>query len=157
MAEQFPLTFPINFGEEPEEGVEAGAVQLSSSTPVAATVPVGATGVDFAKFVFNGNGSDALLNSLTLKRVGVGAASDFENVYIYQGNDRLTSGRSVGSSSNEVTFTNLGVTVPTAGSVTLTVVADIATGAASGNENAFQIPEQIRAAAPEFWELTIDS
>ena len=108
------------------------SVALASDTVAAKTVPATASHVEFAKFAFSGN---ATITGLVLTRGGVGSTSDFDNVYLYDGNNRLTNGRTVNSSTNQVTFTGLSVAV--SGSKTLTVVADVS--ATAGNTDNFRI------------------
>jgi len=108
-------------------GVTGGlTVALSSTTPASATVPSNATGVVFTKFdVSASSEGDVVINGLTVKRTGVGAYSDLSKVYIYEGNTRLTSGRTINSSTNEAIFTNMNYTVPAGTTKTLSIVADI--------------------------------
>ncbi len=114
------------------------AVSLSASTPAGATLPQKATGVEFLKFNVT-SGSDTTLNDLVLHRIFVGAAGDFANVYVYDGNTRLTSGRTVASDSNKVIFSNLKVALAAGQTKTLTVVADLSTSPA-GNDG-FEVVE----------------
>ncbi len=78
-----------------------------------------------------------MVNAVTVKRVGAGATADFSNVYLYEGGSRLTSGRSVNSSSHEANFTGLNLSVD--GVKTLTISADIAAGATAANRNGFNV------------------
>lgn len=99
--------------EEEEEEPPAGVltVALSAATPAASILPDESMAV-FAKFSFaNGEEEDITINSLKLKRTGVGATSDLENVYLYAGAVRLTSGRSVSSATNYTEFSSLNFTV----------------------------------------------
>lgn len=113
-----------------------GSVTVSAApnmTP-ASTVPKGATNVPFLKFtISNGGSSAATVTGVTVTRSGAGATTDFSNVYLYQGSSRLTSGRSVNSSTNQAVFNGLNITVPAMGSVTLDVLADMSTTAGAGN------------------------
>lgn len=111
------------------------ALSLAAGNPLAQAVPKGATGVAFLRFNVAGSGT---LDSLVFKRVGVGATADFgsNGVYLYEGNSRLTSGRTVNSTTHEVQFLNLALQV--SGVRTLTLVADIAGAATTGNRSAFQ-------------------
>lgn len=122
-------------------------VALSGDTPATATVPMGATNVVFTKFVVTAGGdADAKINYLTVTRYGMGVAGDFENVYLYDGATRLTSGRSINSSTNQATFTGLNLTIPKGTSKILTISGDIkaysgtpGAGATSGNYNGLRI------------------
>lgn len=109
---------------------------LASDNPASATLPKGASAVAILKFNVSGNGT---LNDLTFKRKGVGATADFASAgfYVYEGGTRLTSGKSLNSTTHEVSFVNLGLAV--AGTRTLTLVADVATGATAGSSNYFEL------------------
>lgn len=112
-----PVTFTIDV-----EGVSTGdvTVSLASDTPTGTTLPRGASGVEMAKFKFVGTGT---VNSLKIHRYGVGNTAAFSNVYLYQGDERLTNGRSISSSSNMAEFNNIGFEV--SGTEYVTVVADL--------------------------------
>lgn len=112
-------------------------VALSSMTPAAAAIPTGAVNVPYTKVNVTAATDGAItINSITFTRSGIGSANDFTNVYLYDGATRLTTGRSVNSSTNKVTFTGLNYTVPAGSTKTLTLTADINT---SGNNDAFGI------------------
>lgn len=118
-------TNPVNTGS----GV---MVSLASDTPAAMSVPSNATKVAFTKVNFTAsNDGDTVINGVVVKRTGVGASTDISKVYIYDGNTRLGSGRTVSASTNEATFTNLGLTIPKGTTKTLTITADISNGAAN--------------------------
>jgi len=124
-----PVTFTIDV-----EGVSTGdvTISLASDTPTGTTVPKGSQGVEMAKFKFVGEGT---INSLTIHRYGVGAANAFDNVYLYEGNTRLTNGRSVSTATHEVEFNNIGFEV--SGTDYLTVVADF--DIAADGQHGFEI------------------
>lgn len=124
--------------------VPSGSLMVStaSGTSASATVPKGATNVNFLKFMITNSGSSsANVTSVTVHRSGAGATTDFSNVYLYQGSSRLTSGRSVNSSTNDAVFTGLNVSVPASGSVTLDVLADLASGATAGNVHSLGVSQ----------------
>ncbi|MCE9517941.1 peptidoglycan-binding protein, partial [Candidatus Nomurabacteria bacterium] len=98
------------------------AVALASDTPAASSFIVTASGVEFAKYAFTGNGT---VTSVKLMRTGVSSSSTVSNVYLYDGATRLTDGASIGS-DNTVTFNSLSGLFTVAGSKTITVVADTA-------------------------------
>ena len=108
-------------------------VSLSSDTPAAMTVPSNATQVPFTKVNLTAsNDGDTVINGIVVKRTGVGASTDISKVYIYDGSTRLGSGRTISASTNEATFTNLGLVITKGTTKTLTITADIANGV-SGN------------------------
>lgn len=122
--------------------VPTGAVVVSNAAGLAASayVPKAATNVPFLKFnVTNNSGTTGVVTQVTVKRTGAGSVSDISNVYLFQGPARLTSGRTVNSSTNEAVFSGLNISVPAYGSVTLDVLGDIASGASAGNQHAFGV------------------
>ncbi len=131
----------INQDKNLSTGSAAGlSVSKASDSPMGATLPLGAMGVNFVKFnVMNGGSSAAMLSSLTVMRSGPGYASDFDAVYVYRGSERLTTGRSINSSSNEATFSGLNLSIPAGGSVSLWIAGDISTSAFAGNVNALSV------------------
>ncbi len=116
------------------------SASLSSSSPAATTLPKGATGVVLVKLdVRNGGSSAAVVDSLTVRRSGPGAASDFSAVYVYNDNNRLTTGRTINSSTNEASFSGLGLSLAAGESKSLSIVADIASSVGAGNVSAFSV------------------
>jgi len=112
------------------------ALSLASDNPMSQALPKGATGVPFLKFNVAGSGT---LDSLVFKRVGIGATADFgsNGIYLYEGSTRLTSGRTLNSTTHEVTFVNLALAVN--GVRTLTLEVDTASAGTTGNHSAFQL------------------
>lgn len=127
-------------GEEEEAADGTLTVALASDTPAAASYPSTASGLEFLKFKLTA-GSDAAVDvtSITLHRTGVGNTTDFQSVYLYDGDERLTSGRTVNSSTNEVEYNSLSIEVPAGSSKTITVVADASQGV--GGNHAFEVTE----------------
>ncbi|MFZ5391719.1 MAG: hypothetical protein ACOZAR_00810 [Patescibacteria group bacterium] len=115
-----PISFPITVS-----GTSTGdvTISLASDTPRGETLPQGATGVAMTKFKLIGTGT---ISSLKVHRFGVGSTDAIDNVYLYEGDKRLTNGRSVSSSSQMVEFNNLNYSV--SGTEYLTVVADFVNG-----------------------------
>lgn len=116
------------------------SVALASDTPAGATVARGSAGVELVKVgVTASSDGNVILNSLKFHRIGVGTASDFSNVYLYDGTDRLTSGRSINTSSNEAQFNNLNLDIGAGETMYLTVKGDVAAGAAIADEHALEL------------------
>lgn len=114
--------------------------QAAADMPSAMTLTKGAMGVNMAKFTLKNNGStDATVNSLTVKRVGPGATTDFSAVYVYEGASRLTTGRTINSSTNEAIFTGLNLVLKGGETRTLWVAADVSTTAAASNVHHFEV------------------
>ncbi|MCR4311798.1 MAG: hypothetical protein NUV56_00800, partial [Candidatus Uhrbacteria bacterium] len=114
-------------------------ISLSSSTSAGSTVPKGANAVEVLSFDVEAGSEDATLDTLALELVGVGATSAISNVYLYEGNDRLTDARSVNASTRMVSFSSLGLEVGAGDERTFTVRIEIATGATAGDEIQFAI------------------
>lgn len=112
------------------------ALALASDNPAGITVPKSVSGAEFMKFTVSGKGT---LTGLTFKRKGIGATADFASTgfYLYEGNARLTSGRSINSTTHEVSFLNLALAID--GTRTLSLKADISSSATAGNISYFEL------------------
>ncbi len=121
--------------------VSGGAltVSLSTQTPVAGSIPQGATGVVFTCWDFKAGASAVVIKSLSVHRVGPGAETAFNNVYLYRGDTRVTTGRSINSDSQTAEFSNINQTVAAGENMKLCLVADIATAGANGGVHAFEL------------------
>jgi hypothetical protein len=117
-------------------------VSLASDTPAAQTVPKNAASVSMAKFNLTAGSASALVTGLAIRRQGVGATSDFSNVYLYDGNgNRLTTGRTINSSTNVVEFHALNINVAAGATYSLVMVGDFSTPDATGGQHAFEITD----------------
>jgi hypothetical protein len=115
-------------------------VKLASDTPAGATIAAGSAGVELVKVAATASSDgNVILDSLTFHRIGVGTAANFSNVYLYEGTNRLTSGRSINTTSNEAQFNNLNLDIDAGETRYFTVKGDVATGAAVGNEHALEL------------------
>ncbi|MDO8495757.1 MAG: hypothetical protein Q7S32_04600 [bacterium] len=121
-------------GATPTPVVGAISVSLASGNPAAQTITKNAAGAEVLRVRLSGSGT---VNTVTLKRLGPGAVADFTNVYVYDGAERLVSGKTFSTSSGEATFLlNLAVS----GTKDLSFVADMAGSAATaGNVNYVQV------------------
>lgn len=118
-------------------------VSLNANTAPAATIISAATGsigqsiAPLASFNFTAANDGAVtVKSVRLHRIGVSSDTSLANVYLYQGNTKLTD---AGTFSNGyVTFSNASgiFTVPAGQSVTITVKADVAAGISGGTVGA---------------------
>jgi hypothetical protein len=118
-------------------------VTLASDTPAGVTVARNAASVQLAKFNLAADSNAAVVSSFAVRRIGVGSANDLANVYLYDGNgNRLSSGHSINSSTNVVSFNGLNLTIPANSSISLVVVGDfdVASGS-TGGQHAFQIAD----------------
>jgi hypothetical protein len=116
------------------------SVALASDTPAGATVPKNASSVMLAKYNLTAGSNAVTVTGLRLHRVGVGATSDFSNVYLYDANGtRLTTGRTVNSSTNNVEFNSLNVMIGAGQTISLVMVADFGSPASTGGQHSFEI------------------
>lgn len=111
----------------------------AGSMPTGSVLPKGANSVTVGNFVFTAPSSGAItVSGLTVKRSGVGSVSDISNAYVYDGANRLSSGRTFNTSTNTTTF-SLNVAVPAGTSKTLTLQISLATGATASSSHSFSL------------------
>ncbi|MCK9578797.1 hypothetical protein M0R01_04940, partial [bacterium] len=81
---------------------------------------------------------EAVVTGLTFKRTGVGATADWSDLYLYEGDTRITPvGRTLSSDTHTVEFTALSITVSANSSKIITLRGDIlCTGAACATTHA---------------------
>lgn len=101
------------------------SVSLSSDSPANTYLLSGQALADVAHFTFTGTGT---LKTVVLQRTGLSASADLSNVYLFDGNMRITDGASV-NTNGTITFTN--INLPISGSKTLSVKADMASSTSS--------------------------
>jgi hypothetical protein len=114
-------------------------VALSASTPAAATFPAGTASTAVAAYDFTASSDDVVVSNVVVSRTGVGTDSDW-TLYLYDGSERLTSGKTVNSTTHKATFTGVNVTVAAGTTKTLTLKADTATSP-TGGDNYFEITD----------------
>ena len=114
-------------------------VALDANTPKSMSVPKGATGVVFTCWDFTAGSAPVVVQSLTVHRTGAGSQTDFNNVYLYNDAARLTTGRSINSSSQTVEFNNVNVDIASGGMAKLCLVGDFTTLAAGAAQHAFEL------------------
>lgn len=116
------------------------SVSLASDNAASATIPKGAMGVNMLKFnLRNGGASSATVDTVTIHRAGPGSTSDVSNVYLYEGSTRLTTARSVNSSTGDANFTGLNLALAAGQTRTLWVAVDFSTSATAGNVHSMQL------------------
>lgn len=91
---------------------------LSATTPAAGYIVNNQASAGLLDVTFTGSG---IVNSVTLKRSGISDQNTLTNVYLYDGNSRLTDGYSF-NSTGEIMMNNLNLMV--SGSKTISVKAD---------------------------------
>lgn len=105
------------------------AVSLNSNTAAATTVINGQALADLASFNFTAsNDGAAKITTLKVKRVGISSDSAIGNLYLYDGNTKLTDGASFGSAMATFANSNGIITIPAGTTKTITVKGDIAAG-----------------------------
>lgn len=114
-------------------------VSVSSSTPAGATLPLGANSVEVLKIDIRAGSEAATVSSLAVSMVGVGATTNVSNVYLYEGNSRLTEARSVNASTRLSTFNNLGLALSANQTRTLTVRVETNTAGSQGDQIQFAV------------------
>ena len=125
-------------GDTPVEPVTTGVVTVSAVTVPSTSVAKGAVGVRIAEFNLT-SGADATLNTMKFTRSGLGAATDYSNVYIYDGVTRLKPGRTISSEANTVEFTNIGLALTSGSTKTITLKADVYSSAVTADKNTMSI------------------
>lgn len=114
-------------------------VSVSSSNPAGGTLPTKADGVPLFAFDLRAVSGATTVTGVEVHRAGVGAVGDFDNIYLYDGMKRLTSGRTIASSTHVVAFGSLNLAIGAGETKSLTVRGDVNTSATSGNEHLFEV------------------
>ena len=110
------------------------SVMVAPGNPGAMTVTTNAQAVEVFRVRFSGTGT---VNTMTLKRGGAGSTDDYDNLYVYDGATRLTSGKSLSSSTGIITF--IGLNSAVSGYKDLSIVADLS--ATTGNVDNFTVTD----------------
>lgn len=97
-----------------------------ASTLAASNIPAGASGVTVLAIDVKGGSTAAVITGLTFKKTGIADNSNILNVFLYDGLNRITSGKTVNSTSNTVTFNPISFEVGANATKTLFVVVDLA-------------------------------
>jgi len=120
-------------GTQPGQGTGL-TVALSSETPASATIPSNSSHVVFTKFNITASSDGAVvLDTIKVKRSGVGPYNDISGVYLYDGDVRLTNRKTFTSDTNEAEFSALNYTIPAGTTKTFSIVADIDDAGKTGN------------------------
>ena len=115
------------------------SVSLASDTPASATVPGGAASVSFTKVKLMASSGSASVSQMVFHLGGIGSISDLDNSYLYEGSMRLTDARSINSSTRNVTFSGLGISLASGASTYVTVRSDVSTDAVGGDTASFAL------------------
>ncbi|MBU4369782.1 hypothetical protein KKG58_03430, partial [Patescibacteria group bacterium] len=125
-------------------GVTPATTALTASlynSPASTTIPNKATNVSILRFKLTAGSSATSVAGLTFKRTDLGATTDWNTLYVYEGNDCLTpTGRSLTSDDHLVEFTALGLSIAANTSKTIELRGDLKTaGATANSRHAFQL------------------
>ncbi|MFH1284674.1 MAG: S-layer homology domain-containing protein [Candidatus Peregrinibacteria bacterium] len=123
-------------------------VSLNANSPTPGTLPDGATAVTVGMFDVTAGSGGAVLQSLKIHTYGVTSLPTDHALYLYDETGRLTSGKSVNSTSNEAVFNNLNLSI--GAGVTKTLSLKLDTGSVSvATEAAFEIESAAAVTAGE--------
>lgn len=127
-------------GGTPISGGSGLTVALAGDTLTSTNIPSYASLVPFATYNLTAsNDGSVIVTDMTFTRFGTGATSDFEGGFLFQGDTRLTTIRSVDSSNNTISFSGLGITVPAGQTLPVTLKMNAKTTATVGGSHAFKI------------------
>lgn len=102
-------------------------VSLASDNPASGSIINGQAIADLGHFNFSGSGT---VTTLKVHRIGVSSDTVLNNVYLYNGNTKITDAGSL--SNGVVTFSNAGGLFTVNGSTVISVKADIISSATAG-------------------------
>jgi hypothetical protein len=112
--------------DDDDDAVTGGDLVLSLGDVIdGATLPKNATSVKMMNIEVKAGSSAAELDGLTLTRYGVSSLPSSHSVYLYEGSNRLTSGKSINSSTNQAVFSNLNLVFSKNETKVLTVRMDV--------------------------------
>ncbi len=112
-------------------------VSLSSSNPSGVTLPTNANTVEVLAIDLTAGSEATQVNEITVSMIGLSDASDVSEVYLYEGDTRLTESRSVNSSTRTATFGSLNLDLDAY--ETRTISVRVSLSASSGDELQFGI------------------
>ncbi len=90
---------------------EGLTVALDAATQFSTVAPKGATNITFSCWNFSVGSTTHRIEALTVHRTGTGPDRDLSDLYLYEGYDRLTPGRSVNSETQTVEFKNMNISI----------------------------------------------
>ncbi|MFH1405136.1 MAG: hypothetical protein ABIH21_03505 [Patescibacteria group bacterium] len=114
-------------------------VSVASDTPAGTTLPRLARGVEFLKLKLTANSGSANVDQVNVYLGGIGATTNFDAVYLYDGSTRLTNARTVNSTTRMATFSGLNINLSAGETKYVSVKGDIDTAAAAGATAVFQV------------------
>lgn len=100
-------------------------VSLNDDSPSGQTIPRSATNVQLMAVDLEASDADVSVSNMTFDFSGVSDESVLSSVYLYWNGERLTNGKSVNSTTREVTFSGLGIDVAAGDTETIWLTADV--------------------------------
>ncbi len=137
--ESSSLTDAAQLGEEVTGGL---SVSLASDSPASATIPSGAASVAFTKVKLMASSGSADVSQMVFHLGSIGSVDNIDNAFLYEGSVRLTDARDVNSSTRNVSFTGLDISLDSGDSTYVTVRADITAAADSGDDASFALSDE---------------
>ncbi len=139
------LSLPNCIGTSAVPAGSGLTVALSPSTPMAGSIITDSSNGGQALAAFTtvnftaSSDGDVKVTNLKFKRTGVSSDTSLDNMYLYDGNTKLTDGGSL--SSGMVTFNNANglFTVPAGTTKSITVKGDVSTTATAGQTIGFEL------------------
>lgn len=119
-------------------GTGGGLTCEAGTQPDGLSVPKGATGVPFTVVNCTAD-APTVINSMKFHRFGAGDEGDIADVYLYEGANRLTTGRSINSETQEVELSGLNFALGANQNASFVVVGDIALAADSASQHGFEL------------------
>lgn len=112
-------------------------VTLSPDTPAAASIPVSAPNVEYLAFDLTAGSKDVTLESIVLKRVGLGSRDDFSKVWLTEDGVVVSNDKSI--ASDDTVTIPMTKTIKAGETLTLMVNASMSVDAGKTKVNAFQV------------------
>ena len=116
------------------------SVALSSDTPAATSIPAGVSRIELAKVNLTAsNDGNAIVNSITITRTGLGNSTDFPNIWIEKAGVRLTAQKSINSSDVAILTFSPALNIAAGQTVILSVVGSVHAASGLGSSDALTI------------------
>lgn len=115
-------------------------VELSDDTAEAATIADKATSVEVVTWDFTAEGGDVELDGLTVHQYGVSDMASDSEVYLYMGSERLTTAKTINSSTDLATFNNVDVEIEEGETVSITLRLNVGNRTTTG-EAGFELED----------------
>ena len=118
----------------------SAALSASLVSSTGTSIPGGSSNVSLLSVRFTAGSTAATISGLTVKRTGAGEYSDWDALYLFEGDKRITaSARSLNSDTHEVEFPTLSISIPANSSKVVTLRGDLTTSQTAGGLHAFQL------------------